>query len=131
MSREFKFWDSANKNWFNEDNVVMDWNGRLVHKYLHCDMPLIPIEYIGQNDSNDHKIYEGSILRLSYLNPQFRNTEIEVYIKWNVWNWSMFTKDDKYYTNCSPSTLNSREPVVINHILNNPTWLTKIKKTKP
>ena len=131
---KFRAWDKKKNDWFNEcdgdlyielnGNINFGWNGEVMDDYTDR---IILMQYIGLKDVNNVEIFEGDIVKRTYLDGMFGRTHIGEVVYDKEYARYVIRKPQKYTepkTEDIRNTLSDRITYeVIGNIHNNPELL--------
>lgn len=131
---KFRAWDKKKNDWFDDNcgvlyielngNINFGWNGEIMDDYTDR---IILMQYTGLKDVNNVEIFEGDIVKRTYLDGMFGRTHIGEVVYDKVYARYIISKPQKYTepkTEDIRNTLSDRNTYeVIGNIHNNPDLL--------
>lgn len=131
---KFRAWDKKKNDWFDDNcgvlyielngNINFGWNGEIMDDYTDR---IILMQYTGLKDVNNVEIFDGDIVKRTYLDGMFGRTHIGEVVYDKVYARYIISKPQKYTepkTEDIRNTLSDRNTYeVIGNIHNNPDLL--------
>lgn len=130
---KFRAWDKKKNDWFDDDgalwvqlngNIDFGWNGEIMDDYTDR---VILMQYTGNKDKKGVEIYEGDVLKRTYLDGMFGRTHIGEVVYDKEYARYVISKPQKYTepkTEDIRNTLSDRSTYeVIGNIYENPELL--------